>query len=310
MLVKKLYKWYNNTWRKIKKRNLKKAFCKKKEKMSAVKLTNVCFSYDDEINAVNNLSLEINQGEYIVVLGRNGSGKSTVAKLINGLITAQSGSVEVFGLNAANKSDLFEIRKSVGMVFQNPDNQMVATIVEDDIAFGPENIGVSREQIAQRIEFALNATGTLSFRNRPSSELSGGQKQRVAIAGVLAINPKILILDEATSMLDPVGREEVIGVIKKLNKENGLTVICVTHYMEEALDADRVIVMDGGKVVMSGTPEQIFACEKRIEECGLSLPRAAYIYNRLKERGVDLGDQQVYTVKELADRLCELFAKI
>ncbi|MBQ7407690.1 MAG: energy-coupling factor transporter ATPase [Clostridia bacterium] len=278
--------------------------------MSAVKLTNVCFSYDDEINAVNNLSLEINQGEYIVVLGRNGSGKSTVAKLINGLITAQSGSVEVFGLNAANKSDLFEIRKSVGMVFQNPDNQMVATIVEDDIAFGPENIGVSREQIAQRIEFALNATGTLSFRNRPSSELSGGQKQRVAIAGVLAINPKILILDEATSMLDPVGREEVIGVIKKLNKENGLTVICVTHYMEEALDADRVIVMDGGKVVMSGTPEQIFACEKRIEECGLSLPRAAYIYNRLKERGVDLGDQQVYTVKELADRLCELFAKI
>ena len=254
--------------------------------MQAIKLDNVTFEYEEGIFAVNGISLEINQGEYIAVVGRNGSGKSTVAKLINGLISPKSGSVTVFGMDTKEKKDIFEIRKRVGMVFQNPDNQMVATIVEDDIAFGPENIGVQREEIARRIDFALKATNTEEFRHRPASQLSGGQKQRVAIAGVLAIKPQILILDEATSMLDPKGRAEVNEVIRRLNKEEGITVITVTHYMEEAFEADKIIVMKGGDVAFAGTPEEVFSCEKELEECGLALPRATYIGNRLKEKNI------------------------
>ena len=278
--------------------------------MQAIKLDKVSFSYEEGLFAVNNLSLEINAGEYIAIVGKNGSGKSTVAKLINALVMPKSGKVTVFGMDTQDKDKLFEIRKSVGMVFQNPDNQMVATIVEDDIAFGPENIGVSREEIKERIEFALNATGTQQFRNRPASQLSGGQKQRVAIAGVLAIRPKILILDEATSMLDPKGREEVNEVIRKLNKEENITIITVTHYMEEALNADRVIVTKEGEVAFSGTPEEVFAREKDIERCGLCLPRAVYIGNRLKEAGVIDANAKCYTAKDLEVLLCESFAKI
>ena len=183
--------------------------------MQAIKLENVNFSYDGKYNAVNNFSLTVNEGEFVAVLGANGSGKSTVSKLINALLLPASGSVTVFGNSTADKNKLFEIRKSVGMVFQNPDNQMVATIVEDDIAFGPENLGVPREEIAKRIDFALEVTDMQAFRERQSAHLSGGQKQRVAIAGVLAIKPRILILDEATSMLDPKGREEVMQIVKK-----------------------------------------------------------------------------------------------
>lgn len=278
--------------------------------MQAIKIENAYFSYEEGNFAVNDISLEISQGEYIAIVGKNGSGKSTVAKLINGLLNAKSGVVTVMGLDPKNKKELFEIRKNVGMVFQNPDNQMVATIVEDDIAFGPENIGVSREEIGERIEFALKATNTEQFRSRPSDELSGGQKQRVAIAGVLAIKPKILILDEATSMLDPRGRSEVNAVIRRLNKEEGITVITVTHYMEEALFADRVIVTKDGDVAFSGTPEQVFAREKDIEDCGLCLPRAMYIANRLKERNVLDKNLKCYTVEELEKALCESFAKI
>ena len=237
--------------------------------MQAIKFDNVTFSYEEGLYAVNNLSLEINKGEYIAVVGKNGSGKSTVAKLINALVTPKSGDVYVFGMNTKEKDKLFEIRKKVGMVFQNPDNQMVATIVEDDIAFGPENIGVPREEIAKRIEFALEVTGTQEFRNRPASQLSGGQKQRVAIAGVLAIRPDILILDEATSMLDPKGRSEVNRVIRELNKKEGITVITVTHYMEEALDADRVIVTKDGNIAFTGTPKEVFSREKELISCGL-----------------------------------------
>ena len=278
--------------------------------MQAIKIENAFFSYEEGNVAVNDISLEINQGEYIAIVGKNGSGKSTIAKLINGLLVPKSGKVTVFGLDTADKKQVFEIRKQVGMVFQNPDNQMVATIVEDDIAFGPENIGIEREEIAKRIEFALEATNTTAFRNRQSSELSGGQKQRVAIAGVLAIRPKILILDEATSMLDPRGRSEVNEVIRRLNKEDGITVITVTHYMEEALNADKVIVTNNGKIAFSGTPEEVFSREQDIENCGLCLPRAMYIANRLKEKNILNKNLKCYTVEELEKALCELFVKI
>ena len=276
--------------------------------MQAVKLENVSFSYEDGQFAVNDFSLEINQGEFVAIVGRNGSGKSTVAKLINALLLPNSGKVTVFGMDTQDKKQLFEIRKCVGMVFQNPDNQMVATIVEDDVAFGPENLGVPSEQIKQRIDFALKVTDMESFRHRQSAHLSGGQKQRVAIAGALAINPKILILDEATSMLDPKGREEVMNIVKKLNKEQNMTVIAVTHYMEEAVFADRVIVTNNGQVVMQGTPNQVFGNEQQILKSGLSLPRATYIFNRLKERGVISGEPPL-TTDQLEQRLCELLSR-
>ena len=313
--------------------------------MQAIKFDNVSFSYNDGAKVVDGLSLEVEKGEFVAVVGRNGSGKSTAAKLINGLLTPDEGKVYVNGIDTSATNDIFAVRSTVGMVFQNPDNQMVATIVEDDVAFGPENLGVEREEIGRRIDFALGVTGIEKFRDKPSAELSGGQKQRiaivralmmepdvmlfdeptsaldpemvgevlalmkerVAIAGVLAVKPQILILDEATSMLDPLGRKEVNEVIRKLNKD-GMTVVTVTHYMEEAVDADRVIVFDGGKVAFSGTPKEVFSREKDLEACGLCLPRATYIFNRLKERGVISGDV-VLTGEELEVRLCESYRK-
>ena len=275
--------------------------------MQAIKFDNVSFSYNDGAKVVDGLSLEVEKGEFVAVVGRNGSGKSTAAKLINGLLTPDEGKVYVNGIDTSATDDIFAVRSTVGMVFQNPDNQMVATIVEDDVAFGPENLGVEREEIGRRIDFALGVTGIEKFRDKPSAELSGGQKQRVAIAGVLAVKPQILILDEATSMLDPLGRKEVNEVIRKLNKD-GMTVVTVTHYMEEAVDADRVIVFDGGKVAFSGTPKEVFSREKDLEACGLCLPRATYIFNRLKERGV-LGGDVVLTGEELEVRLCESYLK-
>lgn len=275
--------------------------------MQAIKFDNVSFSYNDGAKVVDGLSLEVEKGEFVAVVGRNGSGKSTAAKLINGLLTPDEGKVYVNGIDTSATNDIFAVRSTVGMVFQNPDNQMVATIVEDDVAFGPENLGVEREEIGRRIDFALGVTGIEKFRDKPSAELSGGQKQRVAIAGVLAVKPQILILDEATSMLDPLGRKEVNEVIRKLNKD-GMTVVTVTHYIEEAVDADRVIVFDGGKVAFSGTPKEVFSREKDLEACGLCLPRATYIFNRLKERGVISGDV-VLTGEELEVRLCESYLK-
>ena len=277
--------------------------------MKIVTLENVGFSYEGQDKpALDGLGFEIEEGEFVALVGRNGSGKSTAAKLLNGLVTADCGRVVVLGADASDKQNLFFLRSSVGMVFQNPDNQMVATIVEDDVAFGPENLGVKREEIEERINFALNATDMQAFRTRASEHLSGGQKQRVAIAGVLAIKPKILILDESTSMLDPKGRSEIMEIVKKLNKENGVTVICVTHYMEEAAEADRVIVMREGKTAFSGTPREVFARVSEIEACGLCLPRPAYAFNKFKAAGILKGDT-VLTEKELEDRLCELFAR-
>lgn len=275
--------------------------------MIAVKIDNLSYSYGEQ-KVLKDISLEINQGEFLAIVGKNGSGKSTLARLINGLLTPSQGEIEVFGLNTKNRQNHFEIRKSCGIVFQNPDNQMVASIVEDDVAFGPENIGLDRKEIGERIEFALKATNSQEFRLSPASRLSGGQKQRVAISGVLALKPKILILDESTSMLDPKAREEVMEVVKKLNKYENMTVIVITHYMDEVVDCGRVVVLNNGNLVDQGTPEEIFSREEMLVECGLDLPLSLKISRLLKENGVDVGEN--LTKEALKERLCELLRKI
>lgn len=270
----------------------------------AIVFENVDFAYDEgEKNVVEDLSFKVERGSFVALVGRNASGKSTVAKLVNGLIAPLSGKITVLGLDATDENNSFEIRKRCGIVFQNPDNQTVATIVEDDVAFGPENIGVEREEIGKRIDFALKATGTESFRFSSVSRLSGGQKQRVAIAGVLAIKPEILILDESTSMLDPRGRREVMDVVKNLNKL-GMTVIVITHYMDEVTDCDEVLVMGGGRLLRSGTPEEIFADEDLLARAGLELPVPAKIAKLLRKKGVKIG--QPLTKEALKDELCVL----
>lgn len=272
--------------------------------MAQILLENVSFSYDKNHNALNNVSLSIEKGEYVAILGHNGSGKSTLAKLLNGLITANSGNMEICGLSPFEKKNLFEIRKKVGVIFQNPDNQLVASIVEDDVAFGPENLGVKRDEIAKRIDFALSSVNMLDFKKSSPTRLSGGQKQRIAIAGVLALQPQVLVLDESTSMLDPRGREEVLSVVKKLN-ESGVTVIAITHYMDEAVEADKIYVLSGGEVVCSGTPNQVFAEKKALEIAGLELPLSQKIANQLKQNGIPM-EQDVLTENSLLEGLCKL----
>lgn len=277
--------------------------------MEAVRFENVKYSYRDDgaEYAVNGVSLSIEEGEFVAVLGRNGSGKSTLAKLINALLEPTEGSVKVFGMDTSDGKQTFEIRKSAGMVFQNPDNQTVASIVEDDVAFGPENIGVPRDQIGKRIDFALDAVGMQEFRHATPARLSGGQKQRIAIAGVLAIMPKILILDESTAMLDPKGRREVMEVVKKLNREQKMTVLLITHFMDEALEANRAIVMHRGEVVMDGAPEEIFARSDELETYNLTLPRAAAICKRLQAEGMPVAN--AFTAEELAEAICASLQK-
>ena len=256
--------------------------------MAIISAKNVSFSYDKKVDAIKNLNLEIADGEYVAIIGHNGSGKSTLARLFNGLLKADSGEIIVDNLSCNDKKQLFEIRKRVGVVFQNPDNQLVASIVEDDVAFGPENIGVKREEIEKRIDFALSSVNMQSFRHASPTRLSGGQKQRIAIAGVLALLPKVLILDESTAMLDPQGRKEVLKIVEDLNKNYGVTVISITHYMDEVLSSDRVIVLDDGRIAMQGTPEEIFAKEKEIKELGIELPLSSYIANKLIENNVKI----------------------
>ena len=277
--------------------------------MEAVRFDNVKYSYRDggADFAVNGVTLSVGEGEFVAVLGRNGSGKSTLAKLINALLVPTEGSVKVFGMDTSDDKQTFEIRRNAGMVFQNPDNQTVASVVEDDVAFGPENIGVPREEIGRRIDFALGAVGMQEFRRATPARLSGGQKQRIAIAGVLAIMPKILILDESTAMLDPKGRREVMDVVKRLNREQKMTVLLITHFMDEALEADRAIVMHRGEVVMDGAPEEIFARSDELETYNLTLPRAAYVCKKLQAAGMPVADS--FTAEELAEAICASLQK-
>ncbi len=274
-------------------------------KMEIIKGQNLSFSYDKQVKVIDDLSFAIEKGEYVAIIGKNGSGKSTLAKLFNGLIKADSGTLSIFGITPIDKKSLYEVRKRVGVVFQNPDNQLVASIVEDDLAFGCENLGLPREEIKNRIDFALKMVDMEKYRYSTPERLSGGQKQRIAIAGILALKPDVLVLDESTAMLDPKGRESVLEVVKKLNREQGVTVITITHYMEEIVDCDRVLVLDKGKLVLSGTPKEIFANKEIIKGYGLELPLSSYIANRLSQKGVDLGDDGILDKEELEKRLCE-----
>ena len=273
--------------------------------MAIIELNNVHFTYnagrEDETPAVRGVSLTVSEGEFVAIVGHNGSGKSTIAKLMNGLLLPDEGSVTVDGMSTADDDKLFDIRSRVGVVFQNPDNQMVATIIEDDVAFGPENLGLPPEKIRERVDWSLKSVGMYDRREGTPFRLSGGQKQRVAIAGVLALKPKVMVLDESTSMLDPVSREEVMTVVKKLNREEGMAVVAITHFMEEALEADKIVVMDDGKVFAEGGKE-IFEREAELEKIGLSAPLACRISHRLREKGIDL-PPRIVTESELVAAL-------
>ncbi len=277
--------------------------------MSLIELKDVSYSYDKAKSVVKSVNLNIEQGEYVAIIGHNGSGKSTLAKIMNALIIPDKGEVLVDGFSSKDKKSVFEIRKRVGVVFQNPDNQLVASIVEDDVAFGPENLGVPRKEIGERIDFALASVNMEEFRHRSPARLSGGQKQRIAIAGVLALMPKVLVFDESTAMLDPKGRKEVLAVADKLNKEQGTTIISITHYMEEVVSADKVLVMSDGEIVLEGTPKEIFDKKELIKAYGLELPLATVIADMLTERGVKL-DKGILTEEQLRGALCELKQKI
>lgn len=257
-----------------------------------IKFDNVSFAYELEdegiVNAVNDFSLEVPEGQFLAVLGHNGCGKSTVAKLINGILVPNKGKVTVEGMDTSDEEKTVDIRKTVGMVFQNPDNQIVATIVEDDVAFGPENLGVEPSEIRKAVDSALKAVGMYEFHKREPHRLSGGQKQRVAIAGVIAMNTKCIVMDEPTAMLDPQGRKEVMDTVMKLNREFGITVILITHYMDEAVKADRVIVMDGGRIAMDGTPKEVFRNVERMKKLGLDVPQATELAYRLRKKGFKL----------------------
>lgn len=262
-----------------------------------IKAEKLCFSYpgDEDTPAVPvlfDVDFEVKKGEFIAVLGRNGSGKSTFAKLLNMILTPDSGKIYIDGLDITrpdmSEEEIMEVRRRIGMVFQNPDNQLVATIVEEDIAFGPENLGVPSEEIRRRVDKALATVGMTKFARHSPHHLSGGQKQRIAIAGILAMTPECIVFDESTAMLDPSGRREVMNTIEKLNRENGLTVITITHNMDEAVRADRVVIMDHGRVSMSGTPAEVFDRADELIEMGLGVPQATMITHMLRKNGADL----------------------
>ncbi len=269
--------------------------------MPILEVKNVSFSYGQKEKALKGVSFSVEKGEFLAIVGHNGSGKSTLAKLLNGLLKPTGGEVVVDGFSSNDKNAVFEIRKRVGMVFQNPDNQLIASIVEDDIAFGPENLGVAREEIGKRIDFALHAVGMEDFRKATPERLSGGQKQRIAIAGVLALKPQVLVLDESTAMLDPQGRKEIAAVIDNLRK-SGVSVIAITHYMDEAVKADKVLVLDRGLVALSGTPKQVFSQKAALDALGLEQPLAGIIADKLRAQGAKI-PENVITEEELLGAL-------
>lgn len=279
--------------------------------MSIVETKNLKFEYirrDDEGNvegittAIDDVSLEIKQGDFIAILGHNGSGKSTLAKHINAILYPTEGTVWVDGMNTTDEVHLWDIRQEAGMVFQNPDNQIIGQVVEEDVGFGPENLGVPTEEIWQRVEESLKAVGMYEFRKYSPNKLSGGQKQRVSIAGVIAMHPKCIILDEPTAMLDPNGRKEVIRAVRALNDVEEITVILITHYMEEIIHADRAIVMDEGKIAMEGTPREIFSQVEKLKSLRLDVPQVTLLAHELKQNGVPLPDG-ILTTEELVTAL-------
>lgn len=272
-----------------------------------ISIKNLSFKYDyedeDAIQILKNINLEIKEGEFVALLGHNGSGKSTLAKLINGLLLPGQGDVLVDGMNTKNEEEIWDIRRTAGMVFQNPDNQLVATIVEDEVAFGPENMGVEPSEIRRRVDSALEDVGMADYKKNAPHLLSGGQKQRVAIAGILAMSPKYIILDEPTAMLDPSGRREVMDTLVKLNKEEGKTIILITHYMEEAAISDRVVVMEDGNMVLSGTPREVFSQVDKIKGLGLDVPQVTELAYELNKDGLEISTE-VLNIEEMVKEIC------
>ncbi len=282
--------------------------------MNIIKATKLVFEYlkmDEEGNvessqrAVDEVDLDVQAGDFVAILGHNGSGKSTLAKHINAILVPTEGTLYVDGKDTKDESKLWEIRQSAGMVFQNPDNQIIGTIVDEDVAFGPENMGVEQQEIWNRVESSLKSVGMWEYRSHSPNKLSGGQKQRVAIAGVVAMRPKCIVLDEPTAMLDPNGRKEVIRTVHELNKKENVTVLLITHYMEEVIDADKVIVMDQGKVVMQGTPREIFSHVDELKAYRLDVPQATLVAHELKKAGLDLPDG-ILSNEELVEELQKL----
>ena len=272
-----------------------------------ISIKNLSFKYDyEDENAkeiLKDINLKIKEGEFVALLGHNGSGKSTLAKLINGLLLPGQGDVLVDWMNTKSEEEIWDIRRTAGMVFQNPDNQLVATIVEDEVAFGPENMGIEPSEIRKRVDSALEDVGMAEYKKNAPHLLSGGQKQRVAIAGILAMSPKYIILDEPTAMLDPSGRREVIDTLVKLNKEEGKTIILITHYMEEAAISDRVVVMEDGNMVLSGTPREVFSQVDKIKGLGLDVPQVTELAYELKKDGFDIS-VEVLNIEEMVKEIC------
>ena len=278
-----------------------------------IKAKDVVFEYqkyDEEGNvcetkrAVDGVELDVKKGDFVAILGHNGSGKSTLAKHINALLLPSEGEVWVAGMNTKEEAHVWDIRQSAGMVFQNPDNQIIGTVVEEDVGFGPENMGVPTEEIWERVEEALKAVGMYKYRKHSPNRLSGGQKQRVAIAGIVAMHPQCIVLDEPTAMLDPNGRKEVIRAVRALNMVENITVLLITHYMEEVVHADKVIVMDEGKVVMQGTPKEIFSHVEELQALRLDVPQVTLLAHELKKKGLPLSDG-ILTIEELVNELCQ-----
>lgn len=287
-----------------------------KEAMKMVKAKDLTYEYvrvletdhgtvEEKVAALKNVNIEINKGDFVAVLGHNGSGKSTFAKHINALVQPTGGTLWVDDMDTKNDELVWEIRQTAGMVFQNPDNQLVATVVEEDIAFGPENMGVEPKEIRKRVDEALATVRMSEYATHTPSKLSGGQKQRIAIAGVLAMKPQCIVLDEPTAMLDPVGRRDVMETIERLNREEGITMILITHYMDEAVRADKVFVIDDGNLVMQGTPKEIFSQVETLQKYGLDVPQVTEVAYLLRKEGIDL-PADILTIEEMVGAICQL----
>lgn len=285
--------------------------------MGIIKTSKLIFDYirrDEEENieevnrAIDDVSIEIKEGEFVAVLGHNGSGKSTFAKQLDAILLPTDGTVWIQGLDTSKEENLWEVRKKTGMVFQNPDNQIIGNVVEEDVGFGPENMGIPTDEIWKRVDESLEAVGMTAYRMKSPNKLSGGQKQRVAIAGVMAMRPQCIVLDEPTAMLDPNGRREVVKTVHELNRQEGITVVLITHYMEEVINADRVIVMDDGRVVMDGTPREIFSRVEELKSYRLDVPQVTELAYELQKNGVELPDG-ILTLNELMKYLLPIFAE-
>ena len=278
--------------------------------IKAVKLAFDYLKYDEDGNvqetqiAVDGVDVDIREGQFVAILGHNGSGKSTFAKHINALLLPSDGTIWIDGINTLEEPELWKVRQKAGMVFQNPDNQIIGSVVEEDVGFGPENMGVPTMDIWKRVNESLEKTGMTAYRHHSPNKLSGGQKQRVAIAGVMAMRPKCIVLDEPTAMLDPNGRKEVLAAVHQLNKQENVTVVLITHYMEEVIDADHVIVMDDGHVVMEGTPREIFSQVETLKKYRLDVPQVTLLAHELKQSGVEIPDG-ILTTEELVNALCQ-----